>query len=112
MLTGAVCRLPRRGLGRDSEHQEIIGLVKKLLLIGLALLLCPLFLAAQADAVVFSRPGGFYDNSFSLELSCSDACHIRYTTNGATPTAHSRLYENPLWMDGNLYSSSDIYKKS
>ena len=84
--------------------------MKKLWLIGLVLSMCPLFAAAQADAVVFSHPGGFYENSFSLELSCSDACHIRYTTNGNTPTAHSRLYEAPLWLDERLYSQSDIYK--
>lgn len=72
--------------------------------------LCPLFLAAQADAVVFSHSGGFYESSFYLEMTCSETCHIRYTTNGNTPTAHSKLYENPLWMDGRLFSSSDIYK--
>ena len=84
--------------------------MKKLLLIGLSLLLCPLFAAAQSDAVVFSHPGGFYESSFSLELTCSEACHIRYTTNGNTPTATSCLYESPLWLDEHLYSHSDIYK--
>ncbi len=74
------------------------------------LLLCPLLLAAQTDDVVFSRSGGFYDSSFFLEMSCPEACHIRYTTNGNTPTAQSRLYEAPLWLDGKLYSDSDIYK--
>lgn len=84
--------------------------MRKLLFIVSALLLCPSFLAAQTDAVVFSHLGGFYENSFSLELSCSEAYHIRYTTNGATPTTSSKLYEEPLWLDERLYSRSDIYK--
>ncbi len=82
----------------------------KKLMIVLAVLLCPLFLTAQADAVIFSHSGGFYDSSFSLELNCPDAYHIRYTTNGNMPTADSKLYEAPLWLDERLYSDSDIYK--
>ncbi len=84
--------------------------MRRVLFIMSVLLLCPSFMAAQADAVVFSHPGGFYENSFYLELSCFDACHIRYTTNGNAPTATSRLYETPLWLDERLYSQSDIYK--
>lgn len=65
---------------------------------------------AQTEEVVFSAPGGFYENSFSLSLECfSDLHHVRYTTNGATPNATSHLYEQPLWLDQNLYSHSDIY---
>ena len=75
-----------------------------------ALLLCPSFLVAQEDAVVFSQSGGFYESSFSLKLTCADSYHIRYTTNGNTPTSKSRLYETPLWLDARLYSESDIYK--
>lgn len=82
----------------------------KKLMIVLSVLLCPLFLTAQADAVIFSHSGGFYESCFSLELSCPDAYHIRYTTNGNMPTADSKLYEVPLWLDERLYSDSDIYK--
>lgn len=84
--------------------------MKRLLWIWCVMLLCPSSLVAQAEAVVFSHSGGFYDNSFYLELNCSDAYHIRYTTNGTTPSAKSPLYESPLWLDEQLYSDSDIYK--
>ena len=62
------------------------------------------------EKVVFSAPGGFYETSFPLSLEClSDLHHVRFTTNGTTPNADSRLYEQPLWLDTNLYSHSDIY---
>ena len=35
--------------------------------------------------------------------------HIRFMTNGNRPTAQSRLYTEPLLLDGRLYSTSDIY---
>jgi hypothetical protein len=60
--------------------------------------------------VLFSHQGGFYNESFSLSLSCSDwERQIRYTLNGDTPTAKSSLYEAPLFLDEHLYSTSDIY---
>ena len=62
-----------------------------------------------AQTVTFSHSGGFYENSFNLTLSCNGAYHIRYTTNGATPTASSTIYTGPLHLDENLYSDSDIY---
>ena len=67
-------------------------------------------LFAQTE-VVFSHHGGFYQESFLLSLGCSDLnARIRYTTNGDTPTAGSKLYERPLFLDESLYSRSDIYK--
>ena len=66
-------------------------------------------LFAQAE-VIFSQPGGFYNESFNLSLGCTDwEREIRYTTNGDTPTANSKLYEAPLFLDEHLYSTSDIY---
>lgn len=67
--------------------------------------------SAQTEKVLFSAQGGFYETSFSLSLSCLSNLHhhVRYTTNGTTPDATSRLYEQPLWLDENLYSHSDIY---
>ena len=35
--------------------------------------------------------------------------HIRYTTNGNSPTAQSSLYAEPLVLDERLYSKSNIY---
>lgn len=66
-------------------------------------------LFAQTE-VFFSQPGGFYDESFTLYLSCTDwERQIRYTTNGDTPTEKSTLYKAPLFLDDHLYSTSDIY---
>lgn len=60
--------------------------------------------------VLFSHHGGFYNESFTLYLSCTDwERQIRYTTNGDTPTEKSTLYEAPLFLDEHLYSTSDIY---
>ena len=65
---------------------------------------------AEEEKVSFSASGGFYETSFSLSLEClSSLHHVRYTTNGTTPDASSRLYEQPLWLDSSLYSHSNIY---
>ena len=63
----------------------------------------------DAQTVTFSHSGGYYENSFSLELTCDETYHIRYTTNGTTPTSKSALYDSPLFLDSNLYSKSNIY---
>ncbi len=62
------------------------------------------------DTVVFSAQGGFYDDVFSLELyNYYPQNHIRYTTNGNRPTAQSPLYIEPLRLNGEKYSKSNIY---
>ena len=81
--------------------------MKRLLFIGIALLWAQ-GLLAQAE-VAFSRPGGFYEESFSLSLSCAGGHNIRYTVNGGTPTAEASLYTEPLLLDEACYSHSDIY---
>lgn len=69
------------------------------------------FAMVQTDEVVFSASGGFYDHSFYLTLDCHKPNHhIRYTTNGNAPTEKSTRYVAPLFLDGRLYSQSDIYK--
>lgn len=84
--------------------------MKRWLLIGI-LLLVPFFGTSQsAEKACFSVPGGFYEESFSLEIfPFYPQHHIRFTTNGNRPTAASRLYTEPLLLDGSLYSTSDIY---
>lgn len=79
--------------------------------IGLSILLgFQLKLFSQTEEIMFSHQGGFYDESFTLSLGCSDwQCPIRYTINGDTPTVNSTLYEAPLLLDEGLYSTSDIY---
>ena len=75
----------------------------------LALLLLSQLAMAQSPLVAFSRPGGFYEDSFALELSCGEACHICFTVNGDTPTDSSMRYQSPLYLDTTLYSPSNIY---
>lgn len=79
-----------------------------LFIIGLISLV--LNVSAQDEEVVFSQPGGFYEDSFSLVLSSSNPQNsIRFTTNGNCPTAQSQLYTEPLQLDESLYSKSDIF---
>lgn len=83
---------------------------KHQLLIVFAFCLATLLATAQNDTVVFSARGGFYDDTFSLELyNAYSQNHIRYTVNGNRPTAQSPLYTEPLLLDTSLYSKSDIY---
>lgn len=78
-----------------------------LLLLGFLL---PLWAGAQTEKVLFSKPGGFYNEVFDLELACFYPQHrVFYTTNGNIPTAQSNLFDHPLRLDGALYSASDIY---
>lgn len=76
----------------------------------LLLLSLPLLGWAQVDTVLFSAQGGFYEDTFPLELyNYYSQNHIRYTTNGNRPTAQSPLYEGPLTLNEQLYSKSKIY---
>ena len=81
--------------------------MRKFFLIGFAIFLIQSVFAQ--NEVAFSLRGGFYEESFTLELSCAEHFHIRYTVNGATPSAHSALYVEPLLLDERLYSQSNIY---
>lgn len=52
---------------------------------------------ADLPAVSFSAQGGFYEQDFSLTLSCSDPdAAIVYTTDGGLPTGSSTLYTGPI----------------
>lgn len=82
---------------------------RRLWLLGLVLFTA-FFAKAQNDTVIFSVPGGFYEDVFQLELlNYYPQNHIRYTTNGNRPTAQSPLYEGALLLDASKYSRSDIY---
>ena len=73
-------------------------------------MLLPFVGIAQNAEVLFSANGGFYEESFALELfSTAPQGRIFYTTNGNRPTVQSQLYEEPLVLDEQLYSRSDIY---
>lgn len=78
--------------------------------IGLWFLLVTHSLLFGQAEVLFSHQGGFYEEPFALTLACSDFnIQIRYTTNGNKPTVDSKLYEQPLWLDEQMYSISDIF---
>ncbi|MBN1675802.1 MAG: fibronectin type III domain-containing protein [Kiritimatiellae bacterium] len=48
----------------------------------------PVLLAATVATPTFSKGHGFYDSSFSVQISSATAgCTIRYTTDGSEPTA-------------------------
>ena len=81
--------------------------MKRFFFIVLAVLLVQSLLAQ--NEVVFSRQGGFYEESFFLELRCTDGLHIHYTMNGGTPNPEAPLYSEPLFLDEECYSKSDIY---
>lgn len=83
--------------------------MKKVAFLLLGLFSFALGAMAQADKVEFSKQGGFYEESFSITLTCDNRHHIRYTTNGDTPTATSALYSDSLFLDESLYSKSNIY---
>ena len=75
----------------------------------LPLLLLPIIMMGQSDTVYFSRHGGFYDHGFALTLQSAAGHTVRYTVNGATPSATSRLYEGPVFLDGQCLSTSNIH---
>lgn len=56
--------------------------------------------SAQAEqtvsAPVFSAPGGFYDEAFSLSLSADDGCVVYYTLDCSEPTPESTPYRDPI----------------
>lgn len=87
--------------------------MKRFCLFLICLLTGILPVAAQV-AIAFSKPGGFYPETFTLSIETENGgdapLQIRYTLNGAVPTANSLLYKHPLAMDRTLYSSSNFYK--
>jgi len=77
------------------------GIIGALLIISFAL---------HAQSITFSMPGGFYEQTFHLTLSCDNQeAVIRYTTNGNQPTEKDAVYDSPLLLDEQLYSKSNIY---
>lgn len=60
-------------------------------------------LVLYSREVQFSKPGGFYEDAFSLELMCQiSRTTIHYTTNGNVPTVNSPIYTTPLFQNQNL----------
>ena len=79
------------------------------------------FISSSAQAVVFSHPGGFYADTFSLSMHIdflpnsqfiiqNSKFKIHYTLNGAEPTECDPEYHTPLSMSPALYSTSNLYR--
>jgi hypothetical protein len=62
--------------------------------------------------IQFSHQHGFYTNPFSLSLTCATAAvTVRYTTNGAVPTATSgRIYSAPIPIDQTTVVRAAAYR--
>ncbi len=60
---------------------------------------------AMAQSLSFSQPHGFYDEPFTVEITCdstlAEGVAVRYTLDGSEPTLVSPLYSQPLTVKGN-----------
>ena len=84
--------------------------MRKVLWLIWFIFLAVISVSAQNDTVIFSARGGFYYEVLPLELyNIHPENHIRYTTNGNRPDAHSPRYAGSLVLDERMYSHSDIY---
>ena len=53
----------------------------------------------KKDKLAFSVPGGFYDESFRLEITAAKGTTIYYTLDGTEPTNKSELYKEPILIE-------------
>ncbi len=66
---------------------------------------------AARQGVVFSRPGGFYNTEFLLQLTAPEGCKIYYTTDGTAPTTASSVYADSLSIQnksGSTFQYADV----
>lgn len=79
------------------------------------ILLSSFFTPAHAQMVHFSRPGGFYADTFSLALQLAyapkgETFTIRYTLNGNTPTECDTPYTAPIPLSAACLSRSALFR--
>lgn len=53
----------------------------------------------EKSELTFSVPGGFYDESFPLEITAAKGMKIYYTLDGTEPTNQSELYKEPILIN-------------
>lgn len=78
-----------------------------LLLLVLVLVFSP---GGNADAPIFSKESGFYDEAFYLSIESAEGTDIYYTLDGSEPDKTSYRYEMPICIDNasfreNVYSA-------
>ena len=117
--------MTRKGVERNEKEMEGRGrsiaphCTSVLSLLLFLFLLLPFDSSAQS--VIFSHPGGFYTDTFSLSMhigflplsplpSPDSQFSIHYTLNGAEPTECDPEYRFPLPMTPALYSPSNLYR--
>ncbi|QHT68561.1 T9SS type A sorting domain-containing protein [Rhodocytophaga rosea] len=61
------------------------------------------------DTLIFSAPGGFYTQAFSLTLSVnSPETRIFYTTDGSEPDESALLYQSPISIENRKGQENDV----
>lgn len=69
--------------------------------------------APSGPSVSFSAASGFYDNQFSLELSCNEeGAVIFYTTDGSVPDRTSNSYTGPISITDKSNSANILSAKT
>lgn len=53
----------------------------------------------EKDQLIFSVPGGFYNESFALEITAAKDSTIYYTLDGTKPTNQSEVYTEPILIE-------------
>ena len=91
-----------------------------LLLLGVTLCLLAMQNWDSAEAPVFSKKSGFYQDAFYLEMTADNAIEIYYTLDGSVPDKTSLRYKEPVLINDatpneNVYSmrtdtSAGFYK--
>lgn len=80
-------------MGVIPIRQHTKKLLSALLAAAGILLLFVTALEICSDEISFSRPSGFYDDTFELEISCGLLYDVYYTLDGSQPTADSIPYQ-------------------
>ena len=103
-----------RNEGSGMKDSAAAGNLRKLFLFFI--FNSSLFVPVSGQAVVFSHPGGFYADTFSLSMHIdfapqgAEGYAIHYTLDGGEPTECATRYEAPLPLSAACYSQSEAYK--
>ena len=68
----------------------------------------PVEICESLPIPVFSVPEGIYDQSFELEIFAPNGYAIFYTTDGSTPSIHSKQYKKPIKVNPQVNLNREI----